>query len=197
MNGPLEADEFRTGTFARRGPLSLEDFPNSGADWLNRFRKYASYNPARTAWQPAHAGGPLVVLSLSGVICVGLQGGADAQALEGQVQGDAGRGGEAAQGARGREPAPQARDRRDRQRSRQRWEESGDGAGFWMMLLVAVVVIVPTLHICSKAGYSGWLSLLVPVPIANLLLLYFLAFAEWPLERRVSGLGPPPAAPPA
>jgi hypothetical protein len=69
--------------------------------------------------------------------------------------------------------------------------------GFWMMLLVAVLVIVPTSRICSKAGYSGWLSLLVLVPIANLLLLYFLAFAEWPLERRVSGLRPPPAAPPA
>jgi len=40
MNGPLEADEFRTGTFARSGPLTLEDFPNSGADWLERFKKY-------------------------------------------------------------------------------------------------------------------------------------------------------------
>jgi nicotinamidase-related amidase len=40
MNGPLETDEFRTGTFARSGSLSLEDFPNSGADWLERFRKY-------------------------------------------------------------------------------------------------------------------------------------------------------------
>jgi nicotinamidase-related amidase len=34
MNGPLEAEEFRTHTFARRGPLTLEGFPNSGADWL-------------------------------------------------------------------------------------------------------------------------------------------------------------------
>ena len=40
MNGPLETDEFRTGTFARSGPLTLEDFPNSGADWLERFKKY-------------------------------------------------------------------------------------------------------------------------------------------------------------
>ena len=40
MNGPLEADEFRTHTFARTGPLSLEGFANSGADWLDRFRPY-------------------------------------------------------------------------------------------------------------------------------------------------------------
>jgi nicotinamidase-related amidase len=40
MNGPLEADEFRTHTFARTGPLSLAGFPNSGADWLDRFKPY-------------------------------------------------------------------------------------------------------------------------------------------------------------
>ena len=40
MKGPLEADEFRTHTFARTGPLSLERFANSGADWLDRFRPY-------------------------------------------------------------------------------------------------------------------------------------------------------------
>jgi nicotinamidase-related amidase len=40
MNGPLEAEEFRTGTFARSGPLSLEGFADSGADWLDRFKPY-------------------------------------------------------------------------------------------------------------------------------------------------------------
>jgi nicotinamidase-related amidase len=38
MNGPLEADEFRTHTFARSGPLNLTG--NSGADWLGRFKPY-------------------------------------------------------------------------------------------------------------------------------------------------------------
>jgi nicotinamidase-related amidase len=40
FNGPLETDEFRTHTFARKGPLTLEGFPNSGADWLDRFKPY-------------------------------------------------------------------------------------------------------------------------------------------------------------
>ena len=40
FNGPLEADEFRTHTFARKGPLTLEGFANSGADWLDRFKPY-------------------------------------------------------------------------------------------------------------------------------------------------------------
>jgi nicotinamidase-related amidase len=40
FNGPLETDEFRTHSFARSGPLDLTSFPNSGADWLDRFKPY-------------------------------------------------------------------------------------------------------------------------------------------------------------
>jgi nicotinamidase-related amidase len=40
MNGPLEAEEFRTHSFARSGPLDLTGFENSGADWLDRFKRY-------------------------------------------------------------------------------------------------------------------------------------------------------------
>ena len=40
INGPLEADEFRTHTFARSGPLDLTGFNGSGADWLDRFKPY-------------------------------------------------------------------------------------------------------------------------------------------------------------
>ena len=40
FNGPLEADEFETHSFARRGPLNLTGFLNSGADWLDRFKPY-------------------------------------------------------------------------------------------------------------------------------------------------------------
>ena len=40
FNGPLEADEFKTHTFARSGALNLTGFLNSGADWLDRFKPY-------------------------------------------------------------------------------------------------------------------------------------------------------------
>ncbi|WP_433281536.1 cysteine hydrolase [Pseudonocardia xinjiangensis] len=40
MNGPLETAEFETHTFARSGPLDLTGFSNSGADWLDRFKRY-------------------------------------------------------------------------------------------------------------------------------------------------------------
>lgn len=62
--------------------------------------------------------------------------------------------------------------------------DGGMMPGSWMMLVMSILVVVPMWRICVKAGYSGWLSLLLLVPIANLLLLYFLGFSEWPIERR-------------
>lgn len=40
VDGPLESIEISTHTFARSGPLTLAGFPNSGADWLDRFKPY-------------------------------------------------------------------------------------------------------------------------------------------------------------
>jgi len=40
FDGPLETEEFQTHTFARSGPVNLAGFPNSGADWLDRFKPY-------------------------------------------------------------------------------------------------------------------------------------------------------------
>jgi nicotinamidase-related amidase len=40
FNGALETDELRTGTFDRSGPLSLDGFAGSGADWLEEFKPY-------------------------------------------------------------------------------------------------------------------------------------------------------------
>jgi len=55
--------------------------------------------------------------------------------------------------------------------------------GLYMWLIMAVVIILPFWFIFSKAGYSGWLSLLMVVPIINIVTLYFLAFSTWPSQR--------------
>ena len=61
------------------------------------------------------------------------------------------------------------------------------GFGSIWLIIIAVVIVVPFRHICMKAGHSGWLSLLILVPFANVAFLYFLAFAEWPsLKGRAS-----------
>jgi hypothetical protein len=47
-------------------------------------------------------------------------------------------------------------------------------------LVIAITVIWPAWRICAKAGFPGAISLLIVIPVLNLFLLYFLAFAEWP-----------------
>lgn len=48
-------------------------------------------------------------------------------------------------------------------------------------LLAAALYIYPAWKISQKCGYPGWLGLLVVIPLANLVWLYFLAFADWPV----------------
>ena len=43
--------------------------------------------------------------------------------------------------------------------------------------------------IFKKAGYDPELSISTVVPIANIVMLFFLAFAKWPLQERVENPG--------
>jgi len=60
--------------------------------------------------------------------------------------------------------------------------------GFGVILGVLFTVI-PFWRICTKAGFPGALSLLMLVPIANIVLPFYLAFADWPALRH-TGTGP-------
>ena len=55
--------------------------------------------------------------------------------------------------------------------------------GLIMCLIIGVLIILPFWFIFSKAGYSKWLSLLMVVPIVNIVMLYYLAFSTWPNQR--------------
>ncbi|MFO7527506.1 MAG: hypothetical protein R6W86_01690 [Marinobacter sp.] len=58
-------------------------------------------------------------------------------------------------------------------------------AGHWLwMLVIAIVVVIPAWRICQRTGYPGWMGLLILIPVINLFLLYFLAFSEWPADKR-------------
>jgi hypothetical protein len=48
------------------------------------------------------------------------------------------------------------------------------------MLVFGIVLIIPFWQLFSKAGYSGWWSLLMIVPLVNVVTLYVLAFSPWP-----------------
>jgi hypothetical protein len=43
-----------------------------------------------------------------------------------------------------------------------------------------VTVGWPMARICQRAGFSPWLGGLAVVPIANIVLLWFLALTDWP-----------------
>jgi uncharacterized membrane protein len=51
---------------------------------------------------------------------------------------------------------------------------------FFIMVCGLIVVVIPFWKITSRAGFSGWLSLLMLVPAVNIGFLFFLAFAPWP-----------------
>ena len=69
--------------------------------------------------------------------------------------------------------------------------DTGNVLGIGGLLIVALLVVLFVwvyYRIFSKAGFSGWLALLMLVPLVNVGMLLFLAFAEWPaLRNRQSG----------
>ncbi len=56
-------------------------------------------------------------------------------------------------------------------------------SGLIMFLIMTILIILPFWFIFSKAGHSKWLSLLMVVPMVNIVMLYFLAFSTWPNQR--------------
>jgi Kef-type K+ transport system membrane component KefB len=66
---------------------------------------------------------------------------------------------------------------------------------FALALLIAFVVldiVAIKLLICckifSKAGYSWALGLLMLIPIVNIIMAFFLAFANWPVQKELRRL---------
>lgn len=54
----------------------------------------------------------------------------------------------------------------------------------WLILLFYVaIIVVPCWRIVSKAGYAGAWSLLLFVPLVNLVALWMFAFARWPAAK--------------
>jgi len=58
----------------------------------------------------------------------------------------------------------------------------------FMILISLVLTLIIWWKICSKAGWSGALSLLMLVPLVNLILPFYVAFATWPIQRELEAL---------
>lgn len=75
----------------------------------------------------------------------------------------------------------------------------GIASCIWLIVML-VIVGYPLWRIAEKAGYRGYMSLLFYIPIVNLIVLWYAAMNEWPLEQRARGasglVAPPPYSPP-
>jgi hypothetical protein len=73
-----------------------------------------------------------------------------------------------------------------------------EGAGVIIFLFVMMIIFISLLltvlmtwaycRICSKAGYSWALGLLMLVPVANFVLPLVLAFGDWPIQKEMRKL---------
>lgn len=78
------------------------------------------------------------------------------------------------------------------------WAQHGPEVGPLTIVLallfafVFLVVVAIKLLICckifSKAGYSWALGLLMLIPIVNIIMAFFLAFANWPVQKELRRL---------
>jgi len=55
------------------------------------------------------------------------------------------------------------------------------GSEVLVFAFIGVVLIWPYWRIFAKAGFPGWYALSALVPLVNLIVFLYLAFAEWPV----------------
>ncbi len=68
--------------------------------------------------------------------------------------------------------------------------------GLAVAVLVAAVFVISWIFICSKAGYSKWLGLLMLVPLVNVIFFLYFAFAKWPILKGQPESAPAPVTAP-
>ena len=62
----------------------------------------------------------------------------------------------------------------------------GVGLFFTIMMFVligALITVIPFWKICDRVGLPAPLSLLMLVPLANIILPFYIAFTKWPIEE--------------
>ena len=55
-----------------------------------------------------------------------------------------------------------------------------------IVLVSLAAVVWPAARICRRAGFSHWLGALAAVPVANVILLWFVALAPWNGRERAA-----------
>jgi hypothetical protein len=74
-----------------------------------------------------------------------------------------------------------------------------EGLKVLIFALVVLVIAIPVLivkiigwwKICTKAGFSGWLALLMLIPLADIIMPLVVGFMGWPILRELQTLKHP------
>lgn len=63
----------------------------------------------------------------------------------------------------------------------------GAFAVLWILLAIGLIVLSLVINwkIAEKAGFPGVASLLMLIPLVNLIVLCYFAFTEWPVTREL------------
>jgi hypothetical protein len=69
-------------------------------------------------------------------------------------------------------------------------------AGLFFIVVLIIAVLPPYWMIFKKAGFSPWLALLMYIPLANIIVLYFVAFSSWKVVPVPLPASPPMSFPP-
>ncbi len=63
----------------------------------------------------------------------------------------------------------------------------GIGGAFGALVYI-LLIVVPFWQLWRRTGHSGWIAVLMIVPVVNLVMLWVLAFKAWPIDPpRVRG----------
>jgi uncharacterized membrane protein YhaH (DUF805 family) len=54
-----------------------------------------------------------------------------------------------------------------------------------VLTLYVLVLIVPAVKVLRRVGFSGWWSILIFVPLVNIIALWIFAFGRWPIDERI------------
>jgi len=62
-----------------------------------------------------------------------------------------------------------------------------------IILMLALIGLAPFYQIFRKAGYPGFLAILMLIPLVNVIMLFFLGFSDWPVLKQLRNLTRPMA----
>jgi hypothetical protein len=64
-----------------------------------------------------------------------------------------------------------------------------------MFFVILPIVVIPYWQIFKKAGFAPALSILIVIPLVNLIVLYYVAFSDWKARAVDIALNPGPPLP--